>query len=85
VYVPGDDCQIVGLSKIPRMFADLAARPQVQERLTQQTVDLLVTALRPAGVWVEVVAEHSCMTLRGARSPGSTRTVAAAGCLIDQR
>ncbi len=71
-YLPGD--RILGLSKFARMVTFHARRPQTQERLTQQIADDLNQRLRPRGVGVVIEAEHTCMTLRGARAPG-TRTL----------
>lgn len=83
-YVPGE--RLVGLSKLPRAVEHFARRLQVQERLTMQIADLLAEGLRPRGVGVVLSAEHSCMALRGVRSPG-TRTVTSAldGLLRDDR
>ena len=50
---------------------------QTQERLTQRIAEHLRTALGAQGVGVVVEAEHTCMSLRGARVPGS-RTVTSA-------
>ena len=79
-YVPGD--RLIGLSKLARVV-DLFARDfQVQERLTTQVADWLETHLSPLGAGVVLEAEHLCMTLRGARSVGSsTRTSALRGSL----
>ena len=74
-YVPGE--RLVGLSKLPRAVEHFARRLQVQERLTMQITGLLADRLRPRGVGVVLAAEHSCMALRGVRSPG-TRTVTSA-------
>ena len=74
-YLPAE--RIVGLSKLARMVEFHARRPQTQERLTQQVADHLMEQLEPHGVGVVVEAEHTCMSLRGARSPGS-RTVTSA-------
>jgi GTP cyclohydrolase I len=74
-YLPGD--RIVGLSKLARLVGFLAARPQTQERLTQQVAEHLQRHLAPRGVGVVVEAEHSCMSLRGVRATG-TRTVTSA-------
>jgi GTP cyclohydrolase I len=74
-YVPGE--RLVGLSKLPRAVEHFSRRLQVQERLTMQIADLLAERLEPRGVGVVVTAEHSCMALRGVRSPG-TRTVTSA-------
>lgn len=47
-YIPGEDGRITGLSKIARLVELYARRPQVQERLTTQIADALVTHLAPA-------------------------------------
>ena len=71
-YLPA--ARIVGLSKLARTVDHFARRPQTQERLTMQVARHLDERLSPRGVGVVIDAEHSCMTLRGARAPG-TRTV----------
>ena len=71
-YLPGR--RILGLSKLARIVEHFARRPQVQERLTKQVADWLYTHLRPQGAGVVIVAEHTCMTLRGVQAAGS-RTV----------
>lgn len=71
-YLPAD--RIVGLSKLARTVDHYARRPQTQERLTMQIANLLEEQLSPRGIGVVMVAEHSCMTLRGARAPGSVTT-----------
>jgi GTP cyclohydrolase IA len=47
-YLPGD--RILGLSKLARLVEHFAARPQVQERLTQQIADWLDRELDARGV-----------------------------------
>jgi len=69
-YLPGE--RILGLSKLARVVEHFACRPQVQERLTKQVADWLSDQLQPKGVGVVVVAEHTCMTLRGVLATGST-------------
>uniref|UniRef100_UPI001D022048 GTP cyclohydrolase I FolE n=1 Tax=Nonomuraea phyllanthi TaxID=2219224 RepID=UPI001D022048 len=71
-YLPGP--RIVGLSKLARVVEHFACRPQVQERLTKQVAEWLQEHLRPRGVGVVIQADHTCMTLRGAQSPGA-RTI----------
>jgi GTP cyclohydrolase IA len=65
-YLPS--ARIVGLSKLARTVDHFARRPQTQERLTMQIARHLEEQLSPRGVGVVVEAEHSCMTLRGARA-----------------
>ncbi len=68
-YLPGP--RIVGLSKLARVVEEIARRPQVQERMTEQIANLLVEELKVKGVAVIIEAEHTCMTIRGVRKPGS--------------
>ena len=81
-YIPSRDGKITGLSKIARLVDVYAKRPQVQERLTTQIADALVEHLEARGVLVVIDCEHSCMTMRGVRKPGSkTVTSAVRGAL----
>ena len=68
-YLPGD--RVVGLSKLARVVEEVARRPQVQERMTEQIANLLVDELHAKGVAVVIEAVHTCMTVRGVRKPGS--------------
>jgi GTP cyclohydrolase I len=80
-YLPGE--RILGLSKLARVVEMFACRPQVQERMTQQVADWLNDQLSPQGAGVVLVAEHQCMTLRGARAVGTaTVTSALHGVLL---
>lgn len=69
-YIPNLG-RLSGLSKLARVVELLARRPQVQERLTGQVADTIMEVLQPKGAMVIVEAEHLCMTMRGARKPGS--------------
>ena len=74
-YLPGD--RILGLSKFARMVELHARRPQTQERLTKRIADHLQDRLQPRGVGVVIEAQHTCMSLRGARTPGARTTTSA--------
>ncbi|MFD1506416.1 GTP cyclohydrolase I FolE [Georgenia yuyongxinii] len=76
-YIPAADGRVTGLSKLARLVEGYARRPQVQERLTSQVADALVSRLAPRGVLVVVEAEHLCMSMRGVRKPGA-RTLTSA-------
>jgi GTP cyclohydrolase I len=83
-YIPNEDGRITGLSKLARLVDGFAKRPQVQERLTTQIADALVTALAPRGAFVMIEAEHLCMSMRGVRKPGTlTVTSAVRGLFKD--
>ena len=68
-YIPSGD--VVGLSKIARTVEVYARRPQIQEQLTAQIADAINDELHPLGVMVMIEAEHTCMTMRGVKKPGS--------------
>lgn len=74
-YLP--DGKVVGLSKLARLVEGFARRPQVQERLTGQIADALMEELNPLGAACVVEATHTCMTIRGARKPGSLMVTSA--------
>ncbi len=74
-YLP--DGRVVGISKLARVVDDLAHRPQVQERLTEQITDLLMDKLKAKGVAVVIEATHTCMTCRGIRKSGSVMVTSA--------
>lgn len=67
-YVP--DGRIVGLSKLTRLVDCFAKRLQVQERLTSQIAEALMTHLQPKAAGVVVRCRHLCMESRGIRVPG---------------
>lgn len=77
-YLP--DATVIGLGRIPRVIDVLAARPQIQERLTEQIADTINDGARARGVFVVLDATHHCVTSRGSRQSSSrTITTAARG------
>ena len=71
-YIPNE--KVTGLSKLARAVEVYARRPQIQEKMTVQIADALEKHLNPKGVMVMLEAEHTCMTMRGIKKPG-TKTV----------
>jgi len=81
-YVP--DKELVGLSKIPRTVRHFARSLNVQEELTQLIANYLDDNLHPVGVAVVMIAEHLCVTMRGAVAPGTKMTTSKLiGCFRD--
>jgi len=68
-YIP--DGRVIGLSKLARVIEVFSHRPQLQERMTEDIAELLFKELKAKAVAVVVEAEHTCMTLRGVKKPGS--------------
>lgn len=71
-YLPTD--RVVGISKLARVVRGYARRLQIQEKMTAEIAQAIQEVLKPHGVGVVVEAEHSCMTLRGVNTPGSSLT-----------
>jgi GTP cyclohydrolase I len=69
-YIPSKG-RIVGISKFARALEVLANRPQVQERLTTELVDLITEGIKPLGAMVVIKAEHLCMSMRGVKKPNA--------------
>ncbi len=74
-YIPNG--YITGLSKLARVVDVFARRLQVQERLTDQILKAIETALNPLGVAVVIEASHMCMMMRGVQKQNSTTTTSA--------
>jgi len=75
-YLPGD--RVAGLGALVAAVETVAARPQVQERMTDEIADAVHVALGAAGVLVTATAEHDCVAVRGPRIHGATVTTLAA-------
>jgi GTP cyclohydrolase I len=76
-YIPNEQGRLTGLSKLARLVDGLARRPQVQERLTAEIADALMSRLEPRGAMVVIEAEHLCMSMRGVRKPGAITVTSA--------
>jgi GTP cyclohydrolase I len=71
-YLPTD--RVVGISKLARVVHGFAKRLQIQEKLTAEIAEAIQDILKPKGVGVVIVSEHSCMTMRGVNTPGARLT-----------
>ena len=71
-YIPNSRGRVVGAGRLARVVEIVAARPQIQERMTTDIADAIYEAIEPDGVGVVINAEHLCMIMRGIKKPGST-------------
>ena len=71
-YLPSE--RVVGISKLARVVHGFARRLQIQEKLTADIAGAIQDILKPKGVGVVIISEHSCMTMRGVNTPGSRLT-----------
>jgi GTP cyclohydrolase IA len=82
-YIPDAEGRIAGLSKMARVVRTVAARPQLQERITSMVADAMMEALKAQGVLVLIEAEHLCMSMRGVRSPGAKTVTSAVRGIVE--
>lgn len=81
-YAPNES--IVGISKIPRLVECFAHRPQIQEEMSDQIVDVFMKELKPYGCGLIIEAYHTCMMIRGAKQADAyTKTTSLRGSFKD--
>ena len=68
-YIPRT--KVLGLSKLSRIVDCFARRLQIQERLTAQIAEELMTVTGAEGVGVVMECKHLCMMMRGVEKQNS--------------
>lgn len=71
-YIPNG--KVLGLSKLARCVDISSKKLQLQENLTNEIAQKIISYVNPKGVIVMLEAEHLCMTMRGIKKPG-TKTI----------
>ena len=72
--------KVIGLSKIARIADMVGKRLQLQERIGADIAEILEMVLGTEDIIVVIEGEHSCMTARGIKKPGTkTRTATLRG------
>ena len=72
--------KVIGLSKVARIADMVGKRLQLQERIGADIADVLEKILGTDDIIVVIEGEHSCMTARGIKKPGTkTRTATLRG------
>jgi GTP cyclohydrolase I len=72
VYRPKE--KIIGLSKIARIADMVGRRLQLQERIGKDIAEIISRVTKSDDVGVLITGEHSCMTSRGIKKPGTLTT-----------
>lgn len=75
-YLPAKNAkgkyEVIGLSKIPRIVDLCAKRLQLQEKLANDIAETISLATGSKDVYVNVKANHSCVSARGVKKDGFT-------------
>jgi GTP cyclohydrolase I len=71
-YIPQG--KVIGLSKIARIVDIFARRMQIQENLTKEIAETIVSKTGAAGAAVIIEAQHMCMMMRGVEKQNSVMT-----------
>ena len=71
-YIPNK--KIIGLSKIARIADMVGRRLQLQEKIGNDIIEIVQKIAETEDVAVIIEGEHSCMTARGIKKPG-TKTI----------
>lgn len=89
-YIPSENGNILGLSKVARVVDYFSAKLQIQERLTKEIVDYIWKELcnddmpEPIGMILVMQGEHLCKTMRGAKKRGIMKTSYLKGIFTQQ-
>lgn len=71
-YIPRG--KVIGLSKIARIVDIFARRMQIQENLTKEIAETIVSKTGASGAAVIIEAQHMCMMMRGVEKQNSVMT-----------
>jgi len=82
-YLP--KVKVAGLSKLARVADMVGRRLQLQERIGEEIAEIVQKITESDAVAVLINGEHSCMTARGIKKPGSsTTTITYKGTLLEE-
>lgn len=85
-YIPNEvkpgEFEVIGLSKIPRIVDLCAKRLQLQEKLAEDISECIQLATGSEDVYVNIIADHACVSARGAKSDGITDVTSLHGKFI---
>lgn len=72
IQIEENKYRVIGLSKIPRIIDLCCKRLQLQEKLANDIAECISLATGSGDVYVNIIANHACVSARGAKSDGFT-------------
>ena len=69
--------KVLGISKLARIVDMFARRLQIQERMTEEIANAIMSEAKADGVGVVIKAKHLCMMMRGVEKQNSEMTTSA--------
>ena len=69
--------KVLGISKLARIVDMFARRLQIQERMTEEIANAIMSEAKADGVGVVIRAKHLCMMMRGVEKQNSEMTTSA--------
>ena len=69
--------KVLGVSKLARIVDMFARRLQIQERMTEEIANAIMTEAKAEGVGVVIRAKHLCMMMRGVEKQNSEMVTSA--------
>ena len=69
--------KVLGVSKLARIVDMFARRLQIQERMTEEIAEAVMSETNAEGVGVVIEARHLCMMMRGVEKQNSEMTTSA--------
>ena len=69
--------KVLGISKLARIVDMFARRLQIQERLTEEIANAIMSEAKAEGVGVVIKAKHLCMMMRGVERQNSETVTSA--------
>ena len=77
--------KVLGLSKLARIVDFYARRLQIQERLTAQIAEEIMSQTQAEGVGVVIECQHLCSMMRGVEKQSSVMTTSSVlGSFLDE-
>jgi len=81
-YIPNG--KVVGISKLIRLVEIYSRRLQIQEKMTAEIANSIMSIIKPLGVMIVCKAQHFCITSRGVKKQNAIMITSAVRGVFDR-